>query len=320
MRKGFVAVAFAGLLAVSHGASAQVIGMGTTQVGGFQHTTAAALGKVIEEKTDLNVRVQSFGSGSQYLPLINSGELDISLSSGTEVAFAYAGREWFDGQNLTNLRAVAALVPNLTGYFVKKDSDIETVADLKGKKVSVGFDAQPVAGLLARSVLATAGLTEADLDGVPVPHINNSIEDFLRGRTDAYYSAVMAGKNAEIDAEMGGIRLVEIDPSAEAVTRASEIAPLSFAVQLGPDDKVVGIDKATDVLGAGYLLTAGAHVSDQVVYDLLKVLYENQPDLIKASKNFEAYNPDEMVRDASVPYHPGAIKFFKEHGLWSENN
>jgi len=315
--KGLAAIAFGGLLFLSQAAAAQIVGLGTTQVGGFQHTTAAALGKVVEEKTDLNVRVQSFGSGSQYLPLINSGELDISLSSGTEVAFAYSGREWFEGQTLTNLRAVAALVPNLTGYFVKKDSDIQTVADLKGKKVSVGFDAQPVAGLLARSVLATAGLTEADLDGIPVPHINNSIEDFLRGRSDAYYSAVMAGKNAEIDAEVGGIRLVEVDPSDEAVARAIEIAPLSFTVELDQDDQVVGVNKATDVLGAGYLLTAGAHVSDEVIQELLTVLYENQPDLIKASKNFEAYQPDQMVRDASVPYHPGAIKFFKDKGIWT---
>lgn len=318
--KGLAAIAFGGLIVLSPAASAQVIGLGTTQVGGFQHTTAAALGKVVEEKTDLKVRVQSFGSGSQYLPLIDSGEMDISLSSGTEVAFAYSGREWFKDQELKNLRAVAALVPNLTGYFVKKDSDIQTVADLKGKKVSVGFDAQPVAGLLARSVLATAGMTEADLDGVQVPHINNSIEDFLRGRTDAYYSAVMAGKNAEIDAEMGGIRLVKVDSSPEAVARAAEIAPLSFAVQLGPDDQVVGIDEPTDVLGAGYLLTAGAHVPDDVIYELLTVLYDDQADLIKASKNFEAYSPDQMVRDAAVPYHPGAIKFFKDKGLWSETN
>jgi len=316
--KGFVTLAAAGLVFLSQSVSAQVVGLGTTQVGGFQHTTAAALGKVVEEKTDLNIRVQSFGSGSQYLPLINSGELDISLSSGTEVAFAYAGREWFEGQELTELRAVAALVPNLTGYFVRESSDIYTVADLAGKRVSVGFTAQPVAGLMARSVLATAGLTEDDLDGVPVPHITNSIEDFLRGRTDAYYSAVLAGKNAEIDAEVGGIRLVEVDASDEAIARAADLAPLSFGVRLGPDDHVVGIEKDMNVLGAGYLLTAGAHVPDEVVKELLTVLYEDQPDLIKASNNFAAYDPQKMVRDAAVPYHPGAIAFFKEHGLWPE--
>lgn len=316
--KGLAAIALTGFLVLSPAAKAQVIGLGTTQVGGFQHTTAAALGKVVEEKTDIKVRVQSFGSGSQYLPLIDTGELDISLSSGTEVAFAYAGREWFEGQNLTNLRAVAALVPNLTGYFVKESSDIRTVADLKGRKVSVGFDAQPVAGLMSRSILASSDLTEADLDGVPVPHINNSIEDFLRGRTDAYYSAVLAGKNAEIDAEVGGIRLVDIDPSPEAIAKAAAVAPLSFAVPFDAEDGIVGIEQETNVMGAGYLLTAGAHVSDDVVYDLLKVLYEDQADLIKASINFEAYDPQEMVRDAAIPYHPGAIRFFKEHGLWQE--
>ena len=79
--------------------------------------------------------------------------MDIALVSGTEATFAFTGTEWYAGQKMPNLRAVAALVPNMTGYFVRANSPMRTVADLKGKRVSTGFDAQPTAALLSKSVL-----------------------------------------------------------------------------------------------------------------------------------------------------------------------
>jgi TRAP-type uncharacterized transport system substrate-binding protein len=93
--------------------------------------------------------------------------------------------------------------------------------------------------------------------------------------------------------------------------------PSARLVPMTPSKKRTGVvDDPTYMIEVDFFVLAGAHVADEVVYELVKTMHANKPDLAAAFGAFNRFKPDQMVRDNSVPYHPGAIKFYKEIGIW----
>ena len=117
---------------------------------------------------------------------------------------------------LKDLRIIAAAHALRTPFFVRKDSGMRTIADLKGKRVALGYSAMRNIDKAARAMLATAGLTEADVKPVLVPNVVRSADDFIAGAADMFSFAFGGPKVREADATVGGIRVLEIDESGHA--------------------------------------------------------------------------------------------------------
>lgn len=310
--------AIAATFALSTAASAQTYGIGANPQGSIFYAAGAAISKVMVEQAKLQFRVAPYAGSSTYLPLINKGDLAFGLSNTAESAFAYEGKEMFKGRANNNLRAVALTIPILSGIGVRKDSDIKTIADLKGKRVPVGYNSGRIFHFLQGGALATAGLTDKDLNGVPTPNFVEGIKAFMAGRTDAAYFPYNSGIAKQAMATVpGGWRYLSIDGSPDGVKKMVDFTPTSMAAAVKPGANSTGVEaNPTYLVRVDIMLLASNKVADDVVYNVVKTMYGNKPALAKALGAFNRFDPKGMTRPHPAPYHPGAIKFYKEIGAW----
>jgi TRAP transporter TAXI family solute receptor len=309
-------ITLAGAAFIAAAAGAQTVSIGTSPVGTLNHSLGNALGKVMTDEAGLNARVVPFGGGQQFLPSIHTKELEMAVPSASDALFAYQGRGAFEGKPSPSLRTVGTVFPYYVGWFVKKDAPYKTLTDLKGKKVPVGFTANTAQRQIVLAGLAAEGLKESDFDGVPVPHVVRGADDFAQGKVEATTFAVGAGKVTEVDVKVGGIRFLNVPNNPQALARLREIMPTAYIEVLQPAPEFTGILAPTTLVFEDYLVLTGAHVSDEVAYKVAKVLHDHQDKLAKIANTFSRYKKDQLTRDRGVPFHPGAIKFYTEKGIW----
>src|ERR1700730_11213679 len=153
LRRALLALAALGF---SSGAHAQTYGIATMQPGTLNHTTGSAIARVLKEKAGINMLVQATAGESVLLPLVHSGDADLGNANSSEVVEAYEVSARAGKQD--KLRMIGAIHPLRVAFFVRKDSDIKSVADLKGKRVPLGFSAMGTINAIVRAKLANGGL------------------------------------------------------------------------------------------------------------------------------------------------------------------
>lgn len=297
-------------------AQAQTLSIGTSPVGTLNYSTGNALGKVMTDAAGLRARVVPFGGGQHVLPLIGRKELELSISTATDTINAYEGKEDFKGKPNPSLRVIGKVFPFAIGWYVKKDSPYQTLTDLKGKKIAIGFTASSAQERFFKASFAAYGVTEKDFDGVQAPHVVRGADDFMQGKVEASTFAVGAGKIAEANAKVGGLRFLNVPDTADAVTRLRTVLPRANVRVLNPAPQFAGIVAPTKLIFEDYQVVGGTQIADDDAYKIAKVLYEEQEKLAGIAKTYAQYDTAELGADRGVPFHPGAIKYYKEKGIW----
>ena len=315
MRLSVVAAGAALALACFSPVHAQTIGIGTAPQGSIGYNMGSAIAKVLAEAEKMQPRVQPYSGSSAILPLVNSGELDLTVCNVLEAQEAVNGEGPYNGRKLPNVRVLAVIFPIFSSMFVRKDSSIQSLAELKGKRVPYGYTAQLTLNRVTDAILATGGLTGKDISPVLVPNVIRGVDDFAEGKADVGYFALGAGKVAEIDKTVGGIRYLPVPDDAAAIERMKKVFPFAYVTTVNPSPAFVGLAGPTKLMAYDYLVVAGTNVKDDVVYRIAKAMYENKAKLVESLKAFNGFNPDGMSKKTSAPFHPGAVKFYKEKGL-----
>jgi hypothetical protein len=309
------AAMFAAALAAP--ASAQQIGIGTMGQGTAGYSMAAAIAKVLSDKAKLNVRVQPAGGTSQFVPLIDSGELDFGVVNIIEAKEALTGTGAFQGKKQGNIRMAAVLYPFRNGMFVRNDAPLKTTADLKGARVSYGYTSQLTLKAITDAYLANGGLTIADAKQVLVPNVLRGADEIVAGRADATIFALGAGKVAEVNATIaGGIRFLQLDDSPAAVARMQKVLPEAYIITVQPSPALAGIVGPTKTMAYDYVFLAGKHVKDDLVAQVVEVLAANKAALTENFGAFAGFDPARMAKKLPVDYHPGAVEFYTKRGQW----
>ncbi|MDA0367262.1 MAG: TAXI family TRAP transporter solute-binding subunit [Proteobacteria bacterium] len=311
LSKFLLATAAATLIAGA--AAAQTVGIGTTK-GGATAQTSTAIAQIVTEHSGLRMLPQPMGGTQQYIPMVNNGELEFGIANMMQTIMAYTGTGLSEGQKFDNLRLVATMMQFRIGLIVRADSDIHSVQDLKGKRLPSGYSASPLFLAILDGMLANGGLTFDDVQKVPVTGLVPGINAFKEGKIDAVIGSVGAGFVNDASAAVGGIRFVSFDPSPAAARAFSEKAPRTYLKEVAPG--LTGIDKPTQIMFFDYMLWAGKDVSDDVVYKITKAMHENEAQLHGFGPLWETHTSATMSKDQDMPYHPGAIKFYKEAGAW----
>jgi TRAP transporter TAXI family solute receptor len=138
----------------------------------------------------------------------------------------------------------------------------------------------------------------------------------MQGKVEASTFAVGAGKVAEVNAKVGGVRFMQMPSTPEATARLKAIMPTAYFSVLKPGPAFAGVLEPTNLIFEDYVVMAGAQMSDDAAYKIAKVLYESQDKLGAIAKTFERYDKNKLASDRGVPFHPGAIKYYKEKGIW----
>ena len=189
----------------------QPIAIATPPSGSIYNSTAAAIGKVLGEKAGLRMTLQALGGSSQYLPIVNAGEVPFGIANVYETSLAVTGEDYFKGRPTKELRTVAVLYPLRNTIFVKKDSKYKKLADLKGARGPVGFTNQKILTAVTNAALAPGGITLDDVEGVNVSNIIANSNAFKEGRTDFFVFALGSAPVREADAAVGGKNGVNLD-------------------------------------------------------------------------------------------------------------
>ena len=300
-----VALTAIGLAAGS--AAAQTYGFGTMGEGTNSYSTGSAITKLMVEELGLEARVQPSGGTTDFLPLLNAGELDFGIANVLETAQAHRGEGPWSGAAQDNIRVVAAVAPLRVAVFVAADSDINTMADLAGKRVTTQFSRIQTLGIVFPALLANAGLTLDDIVEVPVPHVVPGADAFVDGQVDAFFFAVVPSKPAQVHASIP-LKVLPFDTSDEAVARMQALFPFLRIATVNPIPPLPFVTEPTPVMAYDNLMITGAHVSDEVVQAVADGLANGKAALAASYPPLAAFNPDGIgAGDLGTPYHDGIV-------------
>ncbi len=295
---------FALLLATS--ASAQTYGFATLPPGSLSHVISSAVSKSLKDRAGLNVLVQPAAGGNVIVPMVGRGEAEIGIVNIMEV------QDGFEA-GLKDLRVITAAHALRTPMFVRKDSGMRTIADLKGKRVTMGYSAMRNIDQVTRAMLATARLTEADIKPVLVPNVVRSADDFVASNADMFFFAFGGPKVREADVSVGGIRALEIDPAGMPAAR--KIMAWGYLTDVAPGPAFTGVEKPMKIYSFDNVLITHAKAPDDLIYKLLDSMVQTKADLVAIAPPLQEFSAAFGYRAYGVPYHSGALKYFKEHGL-----
>jgi TRAP transporter TAXI family solute receptor len=296
-------------------AQAQVLGFGSAPQGSIGYNMSSAIARVMSESAQIQSRVQPYSGSSAVLPLVNSGELDLAVCNVLEIDEATKGEGPYQGRKQANLRVLGVIFPLYSSIFVRKDSPIRTLAELKGKRLPYGYSAQVTLERIVDAIIATGGLTRKDIVPVLVPNVVRGADDFIEGKIDGGFFALGAAKIAEVDKTVGGIRYLPLPDDAKSVAAMKSIMPYAYIKLVTPSPAFVGVDGPTKLMAYDYLVAVGSHVKDETVYRIAKAMVENKPKLAESLRAFGGWDPATINKEMPAPFHAGSEKLFKEKGI-----
>jgi TRAP transporter TAXI family solute receptor len=307
-----------GALAVPASAQ-QTYSFGTNPQGSIAYGSGSAIAKLMNEKGNMLARVRAGGGSSTIVPQMNRGQIDFGFNNALEARYAYIGKGPFEGKPNNNLRLVAKVFPLWLGFAVADDSGIKALAEAKGKRIPCKFTAQIILSDVQDAMLASAGLTTKDFECVPVANYIKGQNLLPQGNVDLAMAAPTSGATKQDNAQLrnhGGLRFISIGHSDQGVAAMQKIFPAATA-HLLKKGAFSSVRDDTYVIEYPYFLTASAKVPDDVIYKIVKLIAANKTMLGDTFGPLKRFDPKDMDPKHSTPYHPGAIKAYKEMGIWN---
>ncbi len=304
------AVAAAALLMPAAGAQ-QFVNVLTGGTSGVYYPLGVAIGKIFSDKLpDVKTQVQATKASVENLILLQQGRGEIAFALGDSLKAAWDGDEEAGFKaKLDKLRTIGAIYPNYIQIVATADSGIKTLADLKGKSLSVGA---PKSGteLNSRAILAAAGLSYKDLGKVEYLPFAESVDLMKNRQLDATLQS----------AGLGVASLKDLSTSIDIVVVAvpkqvvDKIGPPFTAVKI-PANTYTGQEKDVPTAAVTNYLVTSTAVSDDLAYRMTKLIYESLPELANSHVAGKDIKLETAARGSPIPLHPGAIRYYKEKGL-----
>ncbi|HPW28510.1 MAG TPA: TAXI family TRAP transporter solute-binding subunit [Rhodoferax sp.] len=299
------------LLSVSQVCAQQYLRIGTGGTAGTYYPVGVLVASVVSRPGKIVATAQSSNGSLGNVISVSSGSQESGFCQADVASWAYDGTGIFAGKpRLSTLRLIANLYPESIQIVVKKGMGIKTVADLRGKRVALD---EPGSGTLisARQVLTAYGLTESDLQPEYIKP-SQAGDKLKAGTLDAFFFTGGAPAKAISDLVAIGIELLPIDgPQAQHMRKAS---PFLIADTIAADT-YPGI-AATPTLSVGAQWVTRDTVDAELVYQATKSLYSTagQQALAQGHVKGRYITLANAVQGAGIPYHPGALRFYKEVG------
>ena len=255
-------------------------------------------------------QVQATKASVENLNLLQQGKGEIAFSLGDSVQEAVKGnKEAGFPQPLDKLRGIAAIYPNYIQIVASKESGVKTLADLKGKSLSVGAPASGTE-LNARAIFAAAGMKYEDLGKVEYLPFGESVELIKNRQLDGTLQSAGLGVASIRDLSTSvPINVVAVPPADVEKIGAPYI---SVTIPAGTYE---GQTEDVQTAAVGNFLITHEGVSDETAYQMTKLLFENLPQMVAAHAAAKAIDPAKALDGMPVPLHPGAERYYKEAGL-----
>lgn len=293
------------------------IGSGSTT--GLYYPTAVGIAKIINEAgIDIRANARSTGASVFNCRAVGAGQLQMGISQNNIAYYAYKGTgvEAFKDKPVENLRGVAVLYPETIQILARKDAGIDSIADMKGKRVYVG----DIGSGTEQDVKNVFGVFDMSLDDLqaPVRGSAGSAVGLLRDdQIDAMFYTVGLGAAAITEAaQTAPIDLVSIKPAK--IEALNDKYPFYTQINV-PGGTYPGIDEEATSITLKAMLVTSSELSKDVVYQFMNTVFNKKQDAFYndiQNPNLKKYfTLDSALEGMSIPLHPGAVKFFKEQDV-----
>jgi len=310
MKKLKYAVA-ATMMAAALPASAQQLSIATGGTGGVYYPIGGGFAEMINNHIDgAQATAEVTGASVENMGLIMRGDADLALVLADTAYQAYTGTGDFDGRQIENTRALASVYPNAVQLVTLAESDIQSIADLAGKRVSVGA---PGSGteLNARALLEANGVNYEDFTPQRL-NFNETADAIRDGDIDAGFWSVGPPTSSILNlAATRDIRLIGL--SDEEIANAQEVEAVFAPYELAAG-MYDGMDEAVQTIGIPNVLVVNADMDEELAYQLTQLLFENTDELIAVHPAANDTTIEFTMNSTPVPLHPGALRYFEEVG------
>ena len=309
-----VAVSF---VPFSQAEAQQFVTIGTGGVTGVYYPTGGAICRLVNKtKKEHGIRcsVESTGGGVYNLNAIAAGELDMGVAQSDTQYYAYNGTGAFADQGANkDLRAVFSVHPEPFTVVARADSKIKNFVDLKGKRVNVG---NPGSGQRDTMdvVLKALGWTRDDFKLSSELKSSEQAAALCDNKVDAmvFVAGHPSGSIKEATTSCDSVLVNVAGPEIDKLVKENSY----YRYATVPGGMYRGTDEDTKTFGVGATFVSSAKVPTEVIYNVVKAVFENFDDFKKLHPAFANLKKEEMVKDGiSAPLHDGAIKYYKEAGL-----
>jgi TRAP transporter TAXI family solute receptor len=306
------------LAAVTATAQAQRVVLGGNPQGSQLYPMSNAIAAVVSRHSNLRVDVLPQG-GSVFYPMMATEEVDFGMVNPMDALSAVKGEPPYDRASRGRGFPMQTLMlgsPIMLSLVTARSAGVDSVQDLKGRRVVANYGAFASSGLTALAVLANATMSADDVEVVTVSSYPEGIRAVMEGRAVAATGSVGSGIIRELEASRGA-RFLSIDTSPAAMARVREIGSAFEPLRLeaGPP----GVEEDIWVLSYDIPIVVRATLDDDIVYEFAKTVWEHYEELEALFAPLASWTPDRFVStQALIPYHPGAIRLYREKGVWSE--
>ena len=297
-------------VSVFAGGGSERVRMGTGGTAGTYYAFGSAVGQILQEKTKISITVQSTGASKANIQLIDAGEVELAIVQNDVMDYAWRGVDLFEGEKTTSFATMAAIYAEVCQVVANPSAGIRSIADLRGKNVSVG-DAGSGVEFNARQILEAYGITFNDIGKQNLSFAASA--DALRdNKIDAFFCTAGAPTPAVVDlATSKEIVILEID-NAHAAQLAQRY-PFYTTYPI-PGGSYRGQPGAVQTVAVKATFIVSSKLKEDTVYQLTKALFENKAQIAAAHVKGNEINNTYAVEGISVPFHPGAAKYLREIG------
>jgi TRAP transporter TAXI family solute receptor len=311
MFKKILATIAALLFAINTSNSAEFINILTGGTSGVYYPLGVGISKIYGEKIkDVKVQVQATKASVENLNLLQDGKGELAFVLGDALKDAWQGNEDTGFKvKLDKLRVIGAIYPNYIQIVASKDSKIKTLADLKGKGLSVGA-AKSGTELNTRALFKAAGMSYKDLGKIEYLPYAESVELIKNRQLDATLQSAGLGVASLKDLSTS-LDIVVVSVPAEIVKKMG--AP--FVAAKIPANTYKGQTEDVNTASVINYLVTRKDVSEATAYQMTKLFYESLPEMIASHSAAKDISLENAAKNSPVPLHPGAAKYYKEKGL-----
>ena len=287
------------------------LSIATGGTGGVYYPMGGGLAEVVNNHVEgYSATAEVTGASVENMGLIAKGDADLAMASADTVVQAYTGTGKFEGQQLEMVRGLASLYANMIQIVVLEDSGITSLADLKGKRVSVGA---PGSGteVNTSTILEANGITYDDIDEQRL-NFNETADALANGDIDAGFWSVGAPTSSIMNlATTQGISVLAL---SEAEIDAALNADETFATTTLPGDSYTGVSEDITVVGVPNILVVSSEMSDDLAYELTKAMFDNIAELQAVHPAANETTVEFTLSATPIPLHPGALRYYDEIG------
>ena len=314
VRRAVTAVLIAVCMLVLSGCGGQRMMMGTGGTAGTYYAFGGVLAQYMKNYSGYSVTAVSTAASKANIQSIGDGDYQMGFTQSDVMVYAWEGTKSFETDGPSrDFRVMGALYAETVQLITMKE-DIKTVADLKGRSVSIGA---PGSGVYfnAMDVLEGAGLTIDDIKP-QYQSFDDSKEALKDGQIDAAFIVAGAPTSAITElATTNGVYLVPID--GELRDKIMGICPYYAPLQI-PADTYPGQPEPIETLTIKATMIVDADLDEEVVYQLTAAIYDHKDEIAQENAKGEELTIENATSGIAVPFHAGAARYFAEHGVTVE--